>query len=68
LAAQEFNCQVIGTTHSYECLQAAYEGFSGGLEEDFGYIRIDKDDERTIAKTFDYSLLKAAFDTNMEVR
>jgi AAA15 family ATPase/GTPase len=68
LAAQEFNCQVIGTTHSYECLHSAYEGFTGGMEEDFSYIRIDKDDEKTIAKTFDYHLLEAAFDANMEVR
>src|SRR5205807_7489873 len=24
--AQEYNCQIIATTHSYECLQAAFEG------------------------------------------
>lgn len=67
-AAREFECQVIGTTHSYECLEAAYQGISGDLRDDFGYIRIDRTDDKTTAKCFDYDLLKVAIDAKMEVR
>src|SRR5262249_21192052 len=38
-AAKDFNCQIIATTHSYECLQAAYDGSSKAQAEgDFSYI------------------------------
>ncbi|MDI6791627.1 MAG: AAA family ATPase [bacterium] len=68
LAARENNCQVIGTTHSYECLEAAYNGISGDLANDFSYIRIDRTKDKITAKYFDHDLLKVAIDTNMEVR
>ncbi|MDD2366899.1 MAG: AAA family ATPase [Desulfuromonadaceae bacterium] len=68
LAAREYDCQVICTTHSYECLEAAYEGLSGDLASDFSYIRIDRTDNKTAAKYFDHEMLKIAIDTNMEVR
>jgi hypothetical protein len=67
-AAREFDCQVIGTTHSYECLEAAHEGFAGELAGDFSYVRIDKIGDRTVAKTFDYESLTVVIDANMEVR
>lgn len=67
-AAREFNCQVIGTTHSYECLEAAYSGITEDLKDDFSYIRIDKVDNKTTAKCFSHELLKVALKTNMEVR
>jgi len=68
LAAKDFNCQVIATTHSYECLTAAYNGFSGNLQNDFSYLRLDKANGETKAKVFDYEMLKTAIDANMEVR
>jgi len=67
-AAREYECQVIGTTHSYECLEAAYNGISGELSNDFSYVRIDRIDNKTTAKCFDYELLKVAVESNMEVR
>lgn len=67
-AAREFDCQVIGTTHSYECLEAAYHGMKGELASDFSYVRLDSSDMGTTAKTFDHGLLKVAIETNMEVR
>jgi AAA15 family ATPase/GTPase len=67
-AAREFDCQIIGTTHSYECLQSAYNAFSGEMEQDFSYIRIDKISGKTVAKSFGFELLKTAIDSNMEVR
>lgn len=67
-AAREYDCQVIGTTHSYECLEAAYKGISGELSDDFSYVRIDRIDHKTSAKCFDHELLKVAIESNMEVR
>ena len=67
-AAREYECQVIGTTHSYECLEAAYNGISEDLREDFKYIRLDKIDNKTTAKCFDYELLRVAIEKNLEVR
>ncbi len=67
-AAREFDCQVIGTTHSDECLKAAYKGFSCGLEKDLSYIRLDRLNNKTVAKTFNYEMLNVAIETNMEVR
>ena len=67
-AAREFDCQVIGTTHSYECLEAACNGITEDLAGDFSYIRIDRTDSKTMAKCFDHGMLRVAIDTNMEVR
>jgi len=67
-AAREYDCQLIGTTHSYECLEAAYKGISDDLRNDFSYIRLDRTDNKTTAKCFDYESLKVAIVTNMEVR
>lgn len=67
-AAREFDCQVIGTTHSYECLEAACNGITEDLTSDFSYIRIDRTDSKTKAKCFDHGMLKVAIETNMEVR
>jgi hypothetical protein len=68
MAAHEYDCQVICTTHSYECLEAAYKGLSGELASDFSYIRIDRTETKTVAKCFDHEMLKVAIDANMEVR
>jgi AAA15 family ATPase/GTPase len=67
-AAREFNCQVIATTHSYECLEAAYIGLSDDLKEDFTYLRLDRIADETKPKIFDFDMLKVAIDTNSEVR
>ena len=67
-AAREYNCQVIGTTHSYECLTAAQKGLSGELAGDFSYIRIDRSDKGCTAKHFDHETLTMALSNNMEVR
>ena len=67
-AAREFDCQIIGTTHSYECLEAAYQGMSRGFASDFSYIRLDRTDKGIMAKSFNHEALKVAVETNMEVR
>lgn len=67
-AAREYNCQVICTTHSYECLEAAQEGISGELADDFSYVRIDREKNKRVAKCFDHEMLSMALKNNMEVR
>jgi AAA15 family ATPase/GTPase len=70
-AAREFNCQVIATTHSYECLQAAAEGTArAGLAEDFSYIRLDRiqKDKEVVAKIYSNDVLSAALGRGWEVR
>ncbi len=67
-ACTEFNCQVIATTHIYDCLRAAYEGMSGDLSSDFGYVRLDRVDDQVRAKCYEHALLGTALSAEMEVR
>jgi len=68
-AAKDFNCQIIATTHSYECLQAAHEGSSKAqAEEDFSYIRLETHENNIIAKRFSHAVLGAALEHGWEIR
>jgi AAA15 family ATPase/GTPase len=66
-ALRKYNCQLISTTHSYECLQAAYEGLSE-MSEDFRYIRLHQKGEEVSAKLSNYDMVGTAIRTNLEVR
>jgi AAA15 family ATPase/GTPase len=68
LAAKEFDCQIIATTHSHECLVAAYDAFKNDSREDFTYLRLDRINNETKTKVFDFSMLETAINTNLEVR
>ena len=68
-AAQENNCQIIATTHSYECIDGAIDGIGeANMNDHFCYFRIEKNGENN--KSFRYSgnLLRTAIDSSMEVR
>ena len=67
-AARVFDCQIIATTHSYECLKASYKGLSGELERDFSYTRLERVKEKMNARTFDHVMLGAALEQEWEVR
>ena len=68
-AAQKFNCQVIATTHSYECLQAAYEGVAqANIADEFRYVRLDRLDKDIVATTYTHEILGAALERGWEVR
>ncbi len=67
-AAKRYDCQVVATTHSYECLQAAHEGLKGGAEEDFAYIRLDREGEEIVPKQYSYEILGAGLEQGWEVR
>ncbi len=66
-AAENFNCQVIATTHSYECLEAAHKGLAN-RPEDFRYIRLDREGDVITAKTSNYDMLGSAIAHNLEIR
>jgi len=66
-ALHKYDCQLITTTHSYECLQAAHEGLSE-MPDDFRYIRLDRKGEEVSAKLSNYDMISTAIKTNLEVR
>ena len=66
-ALLKHECQLIATTHSYECLQAAHEGLSE-MPEDFRYIRLHRKDDEISAKLSNYDMIGTALKTNLEVR
>ena len=69
VAAKENNCQIIATTHSYECIVSAIDGMeNAGATEDFCYFRINKNNNNTIAYRYSNELLRTAITTDMEVR
>ena len=63
----KYDCQIITTTHSYECLQAAHEGLSE-MPEDFRYIRLHRKDDEISSKLSNYDMIGTALKTNLEVR
>ncbi len=66
-ALRTYECQLIASTHSYECLQAAHEGLSE-MPEDFRYIRLHRKDDEISAKLSNYDMIGTALKTNLEVR
>ena len=64
-AANQFNTQVVATTHSLECVQAAYGALGG---DGFQLIRVERADGTTRATQYTPSALSGAIDFNMEVR
>lgn len=66
--SKKYNVQIFATTHSYECINYAYDVFSRGNKDDFAFFRLDRIDEKIIAKLFDIKMLKYALETETEVR
>ncbi len=68
LLAEEFDVQVIATTHSSECIRAANAALSGKGERGFVYHRIERTDEFVKAVHFDQEMTDTAIDFGLEVR
>lgn len=66
-AAMEYGCQIVATTHSYECLASAVEGLVG-MPEEFRYVRLERTNDMVSAKISDYDMVKTAIKSNLEVR
>lgn len=67
--AYENSCQVIATTHSYECIVGAVDGIeAAGRSSEFCFYRLDKNDTGNHAYRYSNDLLQTAVATDMEVR
>lgn len=67
-ASCEFNTQIIATTHSRECINAAHEAFKEIAKNEFQYYRLDKVDGIIQPFIYDSETLEAALDINIEMR
>jgi predicted ATPase len=68
-AVKKFECQLIATTHSYECLEAANTGLKGLFEPNFTYIRLDRQKSGKIKPTsFTFPVFQTALESGWEVR
>ncbi|WP_297991244.1 ATP/GTP-binding protein [Anoxybacillus sp.] len=66
-AANDYDCQIFATTHSYECLSSAVTGISE-KKDDFRYIRLERTKEKIVPKTFSFSMIQMAVEQGWEVR
>ncbi len=67
--AIENNCQVIVTTHSYECIVGAISAVQKtGSSDGFCFYRIDKGSNSFVSKRYNAELLQTAIELEMEVR
>lgn len=67
-ASVQFNCQIVATTHSYECLKSLQEGVPEEFSDKISYIRLDKTGDTIIAKNYNHKTLGAAISRGWEVR
>lgn len=66
--ADEYNVQVFLTTHSIECIRAAYQVFSKTKNNDFTLHRLDIKDSKISSVYYDKETLEAAIETGLEIR
>ena len=68
-AAQKSNCQVIATTHSYECVAGAVEGIEkADMKDNFCFFRLAQEKNGRRAYRFSSDVIRTALDAEMEVR
>jgi len=66
---QEKDIQIFATTHSYECVQAAYEAHSEIKSSNFTLHRLERrNDGNSHVVTYSPTTLKTALELNLEVR
>ncbi len=66
--ANKFDVQVVATTHSAECIEAAFHALGNGDEGDFTFHRIDQREGHSKAVYYDHGMLETAIEFDMEVR
>ena len=68
-AAKESGCQIICTTHSYECIKSALEAISAvDMSNNFCLYRIERTAKGNQAHRYNEDLARFAIDAHMEVR
>lgn len=66
--AKKTKCQVIATTHSYECITAAVEGTAKVDPSLLTYVRLGKENNKIVPYVFPHDDLAFALEREMEVR
>ncbi len=66
--AKRYNVQLVVTTHSFECIKAAYNAFEHDKDDNFVLHRLDRVGERIEDVTYDIGTLGSSFELNMEIR
>lgn len=67
--ARNYDVQIFATTHSMECIRAAYSLFSGDATYDLGVYRLESGDNGVVNTiNYDKETLGAALENNLEVR
>lgn len=66
--AHRYNVQIFATTHSLECILAAYEAFKSRDPYDFSLHRLEQIKGEIRVVKYDKEILKAAIESNLEVR
>jgi len=66
--ANRYNVQIFATTHSHECLQAAYHSFETFDKKAFAIIRLDRIDDVIKATVYDWNSMSTVLETGWEVR
>ncbi len=64
-AAEQFDAQVVATTHSFECASAAHEAVT---DENFKLLRIENSDNKVRCVSYSSDAITAAFEHNLEIR
>ena len=68
-SAKNNNCQIIATTHSYECINGAITGIHAlGMKDEFCYYRLEHSRSENKAHRYSGDLLSTAINSGMEVR
>lgn len=66
--ADTVNCQVFATTHSRECIEAAFEEFTESQSASFVLQRLYRKGDSIRAEAYEGEKLSAALETGFEVR
>lgn len=66
--ARDYSVQIFATTHSEECIYAAYQAFTGDEQHSFALHRLERIRGSIKVITYDKEMLEAAFEINAEVR
>ena len=66
--ASTFNVQVVATTHSRECIEAAWEAFADLPQSSFVLHRLYRQDDQVQSEAYEGEKLQAALETGFEVR
>jgi hypothetical protein len=67
-AARRAGAQVFATTHSFECIRAAYEAAVANPNYELGVHRLDRIDGAIAPVTYDRDMLRASFSIGLETR